>query len=184
MLILTLVVVVAVAMFEGGHDYEYSLSPMCAAIAGGGAFLSLPDTEHIAVVAGAGVAVGLLVLAEPRLTLGASRAVWAGAFLWVVVVDGVGRVTGVIGGIGALGLLLIDPAVRSNLAVNRGLLTYLPSIGIRQQLILVATIQTGIALFSSRVAGFREDAAQAMVLVLAVWAITGTLLAHRARSMP
>ena len=112
----------AVARFEDGHDYEHGLSAMCAAIAGGGVFLTVPDTENTALLAGAGIVVGLLVLAEPRLTLGWSRYTWAGAFFLALAVDGAPRTTATIGGIAALGLILIDPVVRAITKVGRGLL--------------------------------------------------------------
>ena len=64
------IVSTAIATFEAGHDYEHGLATMCAAIATGGAFLTVPDTEHVALLAGAGTVVGVLVLLEPRLALG------------------------------------------------------------------------------------------------------------------
>ena len=183
-LILTPIVVTAVADFEDGHDHEHGLSLMCAAIAGGGAFLTLPDTEHIALIAGAGVAVGLYVFVEPRLTLGLSRGLWVGGFMWALATDGVGRAASVVGALGALGLLMIDPAVRSNIQLHRGLLTYLPTVGVRRQLVMVAIVQTVVAIFTARVAGLRFDVIAASVLTLAAWAVVGAVLARRATSMP
>ena len=184
LMLLIPLLVVATHRFEEGHDYEPGITTMCATIAGGGAFLTVPDTEHMALVAGAGVAVGLLVLADPRLALHMSRSVWVGAFVFSVALDGVGRATGVIGAIGALGLLLIDPVVRTNLSVHRGLLTYLPTSGARQQILAVAAIQTVLALFASRVAGLQMDPAIAIVLIAISSAATGFVLARRAESMP
>ena len=57
------IVSTAIATFEAGHDYEHGLATMCAAIATGGAFLTVPDTEHVALLAGAGTVVGVLVFA-------------------------------------------------------------------------------------------------------------------------
>ncbi len=158
--------VAAVARFEDGHDYEHGLSAICAAVAGGGAFLTVPDTEHTALLAGAGVIVGVLVIAQPGVTLGSSMFVWAGAFLWAVAIDGEPRTTGLIGAIGALGLLLIDPITRAFVPVVRGLLTYLPTTGDRNQVLAVAGLQTGIALIASRIAGLQESVAVAVVILL------------------
>lgn len=167
----------AIRMFERGHDYEHGLAAIAAAIAGGGAFLTVPDTEHIALIAGAGVAVGVLVIAVPRFGLGGSGPVWLGAFLWAVAVDGSARVAGIVGALGALGVLVIDPLVRSNLRLHRGLLTYIPISPERLHVVSVAALQTAIAVFTSRVAGLRVDVAMALGLTAIAWAVVGGALA-------
>ena len=168
--------VVALSRFDSAHDYEHGLAPMCAAIAGGGAFLTLPDTEHIAVIAGAGVAVGTLVFLVPRFAMGGSRGVWLGAFFWAVATDGVGRTSGLVGAIGVIGLLVIDPVVRTNISLHRGILTYLPASNERMQIIVVAIIQTTLALFIARLASLRTDVNSALLLTIGAWVFVGGLL--------
>jgi len=177
------VLTAALTIFESGHDYEHGLAPMCAAIAGGGAFLTVPDTEHVALIAGAGVVVGLAVVIAPRLALGMSGPLWAGAFVWAVAIDGTGRAAAVVGALGALGLLIIDPAVRSNVRIHRGLLTYLPVRGPRSQVLATAAIQTALAVFTARVAGLRTDVQMAVVLTVVAWMVVGIGLGQRARSL-
>lgn len=176
------VLVAALTVFEEGHDYEPGLAGMCAAIAGGGAFLTVPDTEHMALIAGAGVAVGVATFAVPKVGLGLSGPVWVGAFLWAVAIDGEARMRAIVGAVGALALLAIDPAVRTHVRIRRGLLTYLPAQSERHHLVMIAVAQTVLAVFSARVAGFAGDVTLAIVLVLAAWSGAGWLLVSRARA--
>ena len=177
------IVSTAIATFEAGHDYEHGLATMCAAIATGGAFLTVPDTEHVALLAGAGTVVGVLVLLEPRLALGGSSLAFTGAFVWAVSIDGAARATSVVGALGALGLLAIDPAVRLNVSLYRGLLTYLPTIGARRQLVVTAGIQTVLAVFIARIAGIGSDVTLAIVLALGAWTVVGVALGKRASQL-
>ena len=180
---ITPILVTAVAMFGDGHDYEHGLATICAAIAGGGAFLTVPDTEHAAVLAGAGAAVGLVVFVQPRLALQGSAMVWCGAFVWTVAVDGAPRATSIVGALGALGVLAIDPAVRSYISIHRGLLTYLPTQGDRSHLIITAFIQTTIAMITARIAGLSTNMMVAIAITVGTWALVGAGLTYRAKAL-
>lgn len=175
------ILVVAASRFEGGHRQLPGLSGVVAAIATGGAFLTVPDTEHVALMAGGAIVVGLATFVRPKLTLGASGAVWAGAFVWSVAIDGSGRAAGIVGALGALGLLVLDPAVRVNLHVDRGLVMYLPAPSARARLVQVAAIQIALSLFASRVAGLRMDVIMALVLTVVAWVTVGLLLGRYAQ---
>ncbi len=177
------IVVVAVASFESGHREQPALSAMGAAIAAGGAFLTVPDTEHVSLLAGAAVVVGLGALVHPPLTLGASGPVWAGAFMWSVAIDGSPRTTGIVGALGALGLLVVDPAVRVNLTIDRGLAMYLPATAPMSRLVQFAALQTALALFTSRIAGLRMDVLVAIALTVVAWSVAAYLLGRNARAI-
>jgi hypothetical protein len=91
---------------------ERGLVPPLLAVTAGGVLLTVPDTEHAAVLAGAAAVLGLCGWPVPLASLGLPGAfVAAGTVAWVALQGGVGRPASVVGALACWGLLAVGPLV-------------------------------------------------------------------------
>ena len=148
------------------------------AIAAGGVYLAVPDTELARVMLGVAVPFILLSVPSPLCSFGpAGSTAMAGLFTWVVVVGGRGRPGSVVGGLVAIGLLVAEPLGRRLV----GGLSERSRRGVRGRragpvdqnrdswitiVAVAAAAQLAIALYASRVVG-REDKALAALFIAA-----------------
>ncbi len=151
--------------------------PVLFAVALGGMYATVPDTELVLVALG--VALPVTLLAWPftlaRLGRGGSYAA-CGLFLWIAVIEGVGRSGSTVGAAACLGLLVAEPVGRAlarrcvpgHLRVASLPDTAPPAVLIGAQVVL--------ALYFGRIAGFEVLAARAAVLAApaAVLAVLGS----------
>lgn len=87
------------------------LTPALYALSVAGAFAAVPETEEVAALLGAAVAVAALGWPIGMASLGRAGAAGATALLvWVVAVGGRGRPPSIVGGLACLGLLVAVPA--------------------------------------------------------------------------
>jgi len=148
------------------------------AVAAGGVYLAVPDTELARVMLGVAVPFILLSVPSPLCSFGpAGSTAMAGLFTWVVVVGGRGRPGSVVGGLVAIGLLVAEPLGRRLV----GGLSERSRRGVRGRragpvdqnrdswitiVAVAAAAQLAIALYASRVVG-REDKALAALFIAA-----------------
>lgn len=147
------------------------------AVAAGGVYLAVPDTELARVMLGVSVPFVLLSIPTPLCSFGAAgSAAVSGLFTWVVVVGGRGRPGSVVGGLAIIGLFVAEPVGRRLTArfterARRRVHSYEIGPIDRNQdswltkTLLAATAQFVIALYASRVVG-REDKALSALLIL------------------
>jgi hypothetical protein len=89
------------------------LGPPLVAVTAGGVLLTVPDTEHAVVLAGATAVLGLLGWPVPLVSLGAPGAfVASAAVAWVALQGGVGRPASVVAALACWGLVLLEPVDR------------------------------------------------------------------------
>jgi hypothetical protein len=108
--------VVVVGGLLAGLDRRWrdrGLGPPLVAITAGGVFLTVPDTEHAVVLAGATAVLALLGWPVPLVSLGVPGAfVASGGVSWVALQGGVGRPASVVGALACWGLVLLEPLDR------------------------------------------------------------------------
>lgn len=170
-----------VATFDEANSPP-SLAAIGMAAATGAAFLSLPDTQNIAGMAGIATVMGAGALVLPRLALGASVYSWMGLLIWIATADGSARSAAVVGTIGAMAILVIEPALRVARHQVHGILNRSISASGTTTAFLFAGAQGGLAVLSARLAGTRRSTSLALVIVAALWMlVAGGLLSLRAR---
>ncbi|HEV7524752.1 MAG TPA: hypothetical protein VGP92_07295 [Acidimicrobiia bacterium] len=148
------------------------------AVAAGGVYLAVPDTELARVMLGVAVPFILLSVPSPLCSFGsAGSTALAGLFTWVVVVGGRGRPGSVVGGLAIIGILVAEPLGRRLVGglwertrrevhgrrtgpIDRNRDGWLAIAAV------AATAQFVIALYASRVVG-REDKALSALLIVA-----------------
>jgi hypothetical protein len=137
-------------------------------IALGGAYATLPDTELVLLALGAALCVTVLAwpLTLARFGPGGSYGA-TGLFLWIAVVEGVGRPGSTVGAAACLGILVVEPLGRSlarrwpgPVLPRRRTQTFGP--------LLLALSQCLLALYFGRIAGFAQLPSQALILALPV----------------
>ncbi len=165
-----------VATFDQAHAPP-SLAAVGMAAATGAAFLALPDTQNIASMAGIAVVIGAGALVLPRLALGASVYPWMGLLIWIAAADGSARPAAVVGTIGALAILVIEPVLRVLKHRVRGLLDQPGSVSVTIRTLMFAGAQGGVAVLSARLAGTRRSTWLALVIVAGLWLLVAAGLA-------
>jgi hypothetical protein len=129
-----------------------------------GVYFTVPDTERALVLLG--VAIPLVFLAWPVMlapfgSAGSFAAV--GMLVWVAAYECRGREASLIGAIGCLGLLVVEPLAR---AAGRGSDTVIAALPRRQWSVLpVGALQLALVYVASRVAGLRTSVAEATLIV-------------------
>ncbi|MBI2709663.1 MAG: M1 family metallopeptidase, partial [Actinobacteria bacterium] len=159
--------------------------PTLLAIAAVGALVAVPDTEQVAVVAGAAVATAALGWPVRRMSLGPGAAAAVAVLAWATVVGGRGRPASILGAMAALGLLAAGPAAH---ALTRRWAhpprTESPD---RPRAAAAVVGQLAVAGVAARVAGLSSDVATAATIASAclVGALgLGVVLAVRRPSRP
>lgn len=166
-----------VATFDEANSPP-SLAAIGMAAATGAAFMSLPDTQNIASMAGITTVMGAGALVLPRLALGASVYPWMGLLIWIATADGSARPAAVVGTIGAMAILVIEPALRVARRQIHGLLNRPISTSGTTGEFLFAGAQGTVAVLSARLAGTRRSTWLALAIVTGLWlVVAGGLLA-------
>jgi hypothetical protein len=130
---------------------DRGLVPPLLAITAGGVFLTVPDTEHAVVLAGATAVLAVLGWPVPLASLGmAGASVAAAVVAWVALQGGVGRPASVVGAVACWGLLAVEPLVRSR----------------PPGVLLTVAVHGAVVLAVARLAGRGTDPAVAAVLAL------------------
>jgi hypothetical protein len=157
------------------------LPPVLLAVTTAGIYATTPDTEHAAILLGAAVPVALLGRPRPLASLGAAGSFVVAALMsWDVVVEGSGRDGAVVGGLACLGVLALEPLVRQACAPrSRGTVRDADAGVTVTQAILVVALHVAVVIVSSRVAGLRDSAVEALAICAIAYAGAAALLAWR-----
>jgi len=139
------------------------LTPLLLAIAAGGLYFCVPDTEAPMVLLGALLATGFVVLV-PGLPPTRGFVALTGLFVWAAAYGGFARGGSVVGGIACLGVVLLGVLVARCARSTRGV-------------VLVVLVQAALVAFVSRVAGFEQGTATAVVLALVAFVVAAGALA-------
>jgi len=137
------------------------LVPALFAVAAVGLYFCVPDTEAPAAIVGA-LAVGCVLVLEPRLRTALGVAALTGLFAWATAYGGVGRPGSVVGGIACLGVLLL-PIGRVAHHGTRWIVTLL-------------AVQVALVAYESRVAGAESSAWAAAALSVPAFALAAGVL--------
>lgn len=158
------------------------------AVSAFGVWATVPDAERsIPLVA---ATLPLLILAWPRplATLGPPGAyALVGLFVWIAAVEGRGRAGSIIGAVGCLGVLLVEPIVRRMVPLG-GHRTTRAQGGLNTARVLTGALHVGVVFVCARIAGFRSSASEAALItavtlvaaaiVLAAWRLHQRHQAH------
>jgi hypothetical protein len=146
------------------------------ALALGGMYGTVPDTELTRFALGAAAPVVLLAWPFPLARLGRGGALAAvGLFLWIATVDGAARPGSIVGAAACLGVLVVEPVGRW--WASRG------DDGTRcAPAPVVIAVQLVVVYFCSRIAGFQQNGAAAALLAVPALAVAGAVLAAIARN--
>jgi hypothetical protein len=166
------------ASFDRQHP---TFGTVLFALAVGGSFLTLPDTELILVYVGAVVPLVFLSWPKNLARLGAIGAYPAvGLLAWVIAWGGRGRETAVIGAAASLGLLVVEPAARWVSRRSLTLLDRLPKTA--GEPVVAGLIDVSVVFVASRVAGPQTEPIVAGVIAVVVLAVAwGVLVAFAPR---
>jgi hypothetical protein len=142
------------------------------AIALGGMYVTVPDTELVRVALGVAVPVTLLAwpITMAKLGRGGSYAA-AGLFLWIAVMEGVGRWGSTVGAAACLGVLVAEPIGRLVGSRRRVGRRRRPTPAAAAYPAVLVAVQLVLVIYFARVAGFQTLAARAAVLVAPVFAV-------------
>ncbi|CAN5619442.1 hypothetical protein BH20ACT2_BH20ACT2_08670 [soil metagenome] len=150
------------------------LAPVLVAISAAGIYLTVPDTEVSVVVLGAALPVAFTGWPWPASRLGGVGGLLAvGLLAATALVGGTARPGAVVGALGCLGLLALEPVARL-LAGGHGPFDRL---GRRSSLVgSVAVLHAVVVLVASRVAGLRASALDAGAILAVSGALAVALL--------
>jgi hypothetical protein len=137
------------------------LVPALFAVTAVGIFYCVPDTEAPAAVVGA-LAVGCVLVLEPRLRTALGAAALTGIVAWVTAYGGMGRPGSVVGGIACLGVLLL-PIGRVRHHSTRWIVPLL-------------AVQVALVVYESRVAGAESSAWAAAALSVPAFVVAAGVL--------
>jgi hypothetical protein len=146
------------------HRWRTSgVPPVILAVSVAGLYLVVPETMQVLVVLGVAVPIALLGLGAV-VSLGSAGAyVSAGLLAWTAGIGGAARPSSIVGGLGCLGLLVVEPLAR--MLTGRG--SGLEVIPRRWSLVALSAIQVVLAGIASRVAGVQRSAGVAALVVFA-----------------
>jgi hypothetical protein len=144
---------------------QRGLGPVLLTVSIAGVFSTVPDTETALVALGTALPLTLLGWPWPLASLGRAGAYAAvGALLWVVATGGLGRASSVVGGLGCLALVVVEPLARL-LSPGGSVLDLLPT-G-RLGAVVAGGLHLGLVYVAARVAGFQASVAAAAWIVAA-----------------
>jgi hypothetical protein len=135
----------------------------------------VPDTEQALVLLAVGLLIAMVAWPVPFVSLGAAGALASVGLLgWVVAVGGTGRHSAIIGGVGCLALLVIEPLCSVLFKPRRPALALFGTGA--WSLLPVAAVQLLFVSFGSRVVGLRASVTQAAVLAAVEAGAAATLI--------
>jgi hypothetical protein len=149
------------------------LAPLLVAVSALGIYTTSPDTEQILVVVGVAIPVAFVGWPKVLAAIGPGAYALTGLIAWVGAVGGRGRPGAVVGALGCLGILLVEPVVRR---AWRGRVRR-PDRWSPLVRVLVVTTHAVAVLLVARVAGLEQSAPRAAVLAGGVLALAAAFLA-------
>jgi hypothetical protein len=129
------------------------------AISALGVYATVPDTEQARVLVGALLPFAVVALAASRVSEPAGPTAVAALLAWAALVGGVGRPGSVVGALGCFGVLALGPLTTRGGAVR------------------LVVVHVGVVLLASRVAGLRQSAWTALVILVPVIVLAAIVLA-------
>lgn len=148
-----------------------------------GVYSTVPDTETALVALGTALPLTLLGWPWPVASLGRAGAYAAvGTLLWVVAIGGLGRASSVVGGLGCLGLVAVEPLARLLRPGGESVLDLLPT-G-RPGAVVAGGLHLGLVYVAARVAGLQPSAAAATGMVVAELGLAVALAAAARAALP
>ncbi len=144
-----------------------ALTPVLLAVSGIGVYICVPETSTAGVVAGALLALLLLLVVPPMPSPGGT-AVGVTLLVWSAGVGGYPRPGAVIGGVGALGAIWLVARLRR---LPRGMRGVLTTPATRELDLVILAIHAVLVLYASRVAGLRESAGSALVVLVPAFVV-------------
>ena len=185
------VVTVGGAALVGDFDRANAragLGPVLMAVTALSAYTALPDTEQIAVLAGAALPIALLGAPFPVASLGGPGAAsTVGLFVWIAAIGGRARPGSFVGAIACLGVMVVEPVVRR--IVPRGRFVR-PRAPVSLRATLVIALDIALVAGTSRIAGLETSSLAAAALSALLLATAAIVLAfvllpwRRDRSAP
>jgi hypothetical protein len=155
------------------------MGPILLAISIGGLYATVPETILVSVLVGVAGPIAILGLLRIA-SIGASSAyAVAGFFAWAAAMGGAGRASSIVGGVGCLGLLLVDPVAR-RLANGPTLLDVVPR---WWRLTMSAFIQLACVAAASRIAGTQRSLGWAVFIVVSELVVAVALLVGGGRTL-
>lgn len=165
------------------------LVPVLLAVTVFGVWVTVPETEHVVVLAGVTLPVALLGWPRPLASLGRVGTSLVTALVgWTVAVDGADRPGAVIGGFACLGILAIEPATRRALALRGNGAAEAPGDpdgegadpgpDVRRSLVVLAGLHVVVVAVCARVAGLETSAVTAFLLSVVVYAVAAVAVAR------
>ncbi len=138
-----------------------ALTPLLLAVSGLGVYVCVPETGTIAPIVGAMLALVVLVLVPPVPSPGGTAAAVT-LTIWAAAIGGYFRPGAVVGGVGSLGAIWLAARLRRRPRGMRGVLTTPRT---RELDLLIVGIHAVLVLYASRVAGMRDSAGTAVLLL-------------------
>jgi hypothetical protein len=166
-LVATLVGGLLVAEFDASFA-RTGLPPLMLAFTVLGAYVTVPETQHVIVLTGAALPLVVLGWPWPAASLGVGGSFAAVALVsWIVVMDGgTFRPSSVVGGLTSLGMFAVEPVVRRVLGRAE-----------TRHVVGVAGLHVVVVVACSRLAGLRSSAAVALAIAGVVYVAAGVALA-------
>ena len=152
--------------------------PVLFLVSAGGVFVTVPDTEQALVLLGAAAPAALLGWPRPvaSLGVGGSMAV-VGLLAWTTISGGSPRPGAVVGGLAALGLLLLEPLLpgrRPSLHESRPD----PAAAPYPSVVIAGFVHAVLVFVVTRVGGLLEGAVPAAAVAVAAFAVTVVVAAR------
>jgi hypothetical protein len=164
----------ALGDFDGTYR-RTGLGPVLLAVTALGIYVCVPETQQAVALAGATIPVVLLGWPRPFASMGSSGAfAFAGLVTWVAVVGGESRPGSIIGATGCLGVMLVAPVARRAVGVRSLPQATRPWSRDAYQLLGLHCVLVAI---SSRIAGLRQSALSAAMILTATFLAAGVLIA-------
>lgn len=159
---------------------DWGAGPVLVPITAGGILVTVPDTEQALVLLGAALPLALLGWPLIKVSLGRSgSSAIVGLLVWTAAMGGYHRQSAVIGGIGSLGLLAVEPA--AGWLAGRAGHPFDRLSGRPWAVVLMAAVHLGLVLLVSRLAGLQDSLRLGAVITVTVLAgaITAGAVATR-----
>lgn len=166
----------ALATSYGAGRGHQDLGPLLLSISAGGIWATVPDTEHALALLGATAPLALTGWPLLWTRLGAVGApAWVALAIWTVASGGALRTTAVVGGIGSLGVLVLEPTlgIFSRHHTRAGTAPNVSRLG-------ELSLHLGLVFISSRVAGLRRSLPLSIAILVAAYSAAAWGLVARA----
>ena len=151
------------------------LGPVLVAVTALGVYVCVPDTEQAVVLAGATIPFVVLGWPRPLASMGSTGAfAFAGLVTWTAAVGGHARPGSIIGATGCLGAMVVVPAARRVVRVRSLPQARRPWTPDAYRLLALHCVLVAI---SSRIAGLRQSAFPAGIILTVTFLAAGVLVA-------